>query len=53
MKEMNTNRTNKTLADLNLLDRFLFSEAAENQEFMELLLEIILGEDVVLKQPMQ
>lgn len=50
MKEMNTNKTNKTLADLNLLDRFLFSEAAENQEFMELLLEIILGEDVVLKQ---
>lgn len=47
---MKANRTNKTLAGLNLLDRFLFSEAAENQEFMELLLGIILGEDVVLKQ---
>ena len=40
---------NKTLKDLNLLDRFLFAEAAEDPEFMEMLLEIILGTDVVLK----
>lgn len=39
----------RTLEDLNLLDRFLFAEAADDPEFMELLLEIILGKDVVLK----
>ncbi len=38
----------KTLKDLNLLDRFLFAEAADDPEFMELLLEIILGKDIVL-----
>lgn len=43
-------KVNRTLKDLNLLDRFLFAEAAEDPEFMKLLLEIILGEDVVLKQ---
>lgn len=40
----------KTLKDLNLLDRFLFAEAADDPEFMELLLEIILGKDIVLAQ---
>ncbi|MDO5415441.1 MAG: Rpn family recombination-promoting nuclease/putative transposase [Bacillota bacterium] len=40
----------RELKDLNLLDRFLFAEAAEDQEFVELLLEIILGKDIVLKQ---
>ena len=40
---------NKTLKDLNLLDRFLFAEAADDPEFMELVLEIILGKEIVLK----
>ncbi len=39
----------KTLKDLNLLDRFLFAEAADDPEFVELLLEIILGRDIALK----
>ena len=34
---------------MNLLDRFLFAEAADDPEFVELLLEIILGKDVALK----
>ena len=37
------------LKDLNLLDRFLFAEAIEDPETMELILEIILGRDIVLK----
>ena len=40
---------NKTLKDLNLLDRFLFAEAADDPEFMELVLEIILEKEIVLK----
>ena len=40
---------NKTLKDLNLLDRFLFEEAADDPEFMELVLEIILEKEIVLK----
>lgn len=43
-------KTTKTLNDLTLLNRFLFAEAAENQEFIELILEIILGKEVLLKQ---
>ncbi len=39
----------KELKDLNLLDRFLFAEAIENSENMELILEIILGKDIILK----
>lgn len=39
----------KELKDLNLLDRFLFAEAIEDVEVMELMLEIILGKEVVLK----
>ena len=39
----------KTLKDMNLLDRFLFAEVADDPEFVELLLEIILGKDVALK----
>ena len=42
-------RQEKTLKDLNLLDRFLFAEAADDPEFVELLLEIILGKDIALK----
>ena len=37
------------LKDLNLLDRFLFAEVIEDPETMELILEIILGRDIVLK----
>lgn len=40
----------KSLKDLNLLDRFLFAEAMEDEENMRLILEIILGRDIVLKQ---
>ena len=39
----------KTLKDLNLLDRFLFSQAADNPDTMRDMLEIILGREVVLK----
>lgn len=42
-------RERKGLRDLNLLDRFLFAETIEDPEAMELILEIILGRDVVLK----
>lgn len=39
----------KQLKDLNLLDRFLFSEAMEDSENMKTILDIILGQDIVLK----
>ena len=39
----------KELKDLDLLDRFLFAEAIEDPETMELILEIILGKEVILK----
>ena len=39
----------KELKDLTLLDRFLFAEAVEDQETMEIILEIILGKEVILK----
>lgn len=38
----------KTLKDLNLLDRFLFSEAMADPENMRDVLEIILGRDIML-----
>lgn len=41
----------KQLKDLNLLDRFLFAEAIEDPEVMELMLEIILGREISLKEP--
>ena len=44
---MNLKKTE--LKDLNLLDRFLFAEAIEDPETMELILKIILGRDIVLK----
>ena len=46
IKEKNNH---KELKDLTLLDRFLFAEAVEDQETMEIILEIILGRDVILK----
>ncbi|MCU6747454.1 MULTISPECIES: Rpn family recombination-promoting nuclease/putative transposase [Lachnospiraceae] len=39
----------KPLQDLNLLDRFLFAQAAEDPDTMRDILEIILGKEVVLK----
>ena len=39
----------KALKDLNLLDRFLFSQAADDPDTMRDMLEIILGREVVLK----
>ena len=39
----------KPLKDLNLLDRFLFSQAADDPDTMRDMLEIILGREVVLK----
>lgn len=38
----------KTLSELTLLDRFLFDETMEEPENMRILLEIILGKEVVL-----
>ncbi len=42
-------KNKRNLKDLNLLDRFLFDEAMENPENMKMLLDIILGQDTVLK----
>lgn len=39
----------KELKDLNLMDRFLFSEAMEIPQNMTDVLNIILGKDIVLK----
>lgn len=41
------------LKDLTLLHRFLFSEAAEDQQFMEDVLSIIMDEDIKLAGPPQ
>lgn len=41
---------NNELKNLNLLDRFLFAEATEDPEFLEIVLEIILGKEVILKE---
>ena len=43
----------KALKDLNLLDRFLFAEAMEDPVIMQMILEIILGRDILLKYPSQ
>ena len=39
----------RSLKDLNLLDRFLFAQAMEDEENMRLILEIILGREIVLE----
>lgn len=46
-------KTNKTLQELNLLDRFLFAEAVEDREFLQIVLDIIFDGDVNLKYPPQ
>ena len=43
----------KTLQELNLLDRFLFSEVMADNEILEDVLEIILGHPVPLKDKAQ
>ena len=43
----------KYLSGLTLLDRFLFAEAVEDQEVMQLILEIILGQEIHLAGPPQ
>ena len=43
----------KTLQELNLLDRFLFSEVMADNETLEDVLEIILGHPVPLKDKAQ
>ena len=43
----------KALKDLNLLDRFLFAEAMEDPVIMQMVLEIILGREIILKYPPQ
>lgn len=43
----------KQLKDLNLMDRFLFAEAADDPEFMEILLSILFEHEIHLKHPPQ
>ena len=43
----------KKLRDLNLLDRFLFSEAMEDKAFAENILSIIMTDEIELKYPPQ
>lgn len=43
----------KELKDLNLMDRFLFAEAADDTEFMEILLGIIFDTEIHLLHPPQ
>lgn len=50
---MTQTKERKRFKDLNLLDRFLFAEAMEDQQNMELLLDIILNQEIHLKQPTQ
>lgn len=46
--ECNLSTTKKSLNDLTLLNRFLFAEAVEDPEIMQLILEIILGQEIRL-----
>lgn len=48
-----SHKKQKSLHELTLLDRFLFAEAMENPENMEILLEICLGRDISLELPTQ
>ena len=50
---MTQTKERKRFKNLNLLDRFLFAEAMEDQQNMELLLDIILNQETHLKQPTQ
>lgn len=50
---MTQTKERKRFKDLNLLDRFLFAEAMEDQQNMELLLDIILDQETHLQHPPQ
>lgn len=50
---MYARESGKSLEERTLLNRFLFAEAMEIPENMRILLEIILGRDIVLKLPPQ
>ncbi len=50
---MNRNSKQKSLHELTLLDRFLFAEAMDDPENMEILLEILLDKDIRLEFPTQ
>ena len=50
---MTHTKERKRFKELNLLDRFLFAEAMEDSQNMELLLDIILNQETHLKQPTQ
>lgn len=43
----------KQVKDLNLMDRFLFAEAADDPEFMEILLSILFEHEIHLHHPPQ
>lgn len=45
-----TNKQQKPLEDLNLMDRFLFFAAMDNPQFVQDVLAIILGEGFELKE---
>jgi predicted transposase/invertase (TIGR01784 family) len=46
---MNKKKPKKSLNELTLLDRFLFAEVMEDPENVELMLNIILGKEIILK----
>ena len=48
-RKVHMEQRQKPLKDLNLLDRFLFAQAADDPDTMRDILEIILGKEVVLK----
>lgn len=49
---MTQTKERKRFKDLNLLDRFLFAEAMEDQQNMELLLDIILEQETYISYEM-
>jgi len=51
--EKNAKEILNELRQLNLMDRFLFAEATEDPEVVEIILEIVLGREIVLKHQPQ
>lgn len=47
------NKTRKSLQDLNLLDRFLFAQVMEDPDTVQTFLELLLGEEIMLRQQPQ
>ena len=50
---MKTPVKQKQLNELTLLDRFLFASVMEDDRSLELVLSIIMGEEITLRQPSQ